>query len=219
MTDDIKTDGDRALALIVKRNKKIEKKKQVIAFAKTALGCDKFQAKMVRKFGSKHFKLADDGLAFKGEGGNLVDIRDPQVAKFFQKAFSFLPKTEGTETAVELDAYLITRAKTNQTARGELFRKIHGDKPKSEEAASYAAMTKLLAGEEAPVAKKTAANGLVEKSKNPFIGLRDKSGQIDPVKMAKVESFIKAAGSKAAAAVARSAGLRLDGTEIPERYR
>jgi hypothetical protein len=58
----------------------------------------------------------------------------------------------------------------------------------------------------------------LNKSTNPFIGLRDKSGKIDPEKMKKVESFIKAAGARAASAVAKSAGLRLDGTPIPEKF-
>jgi hypothetical protein len=62
-------------------------------------------------------------------------------------------------------------------------------------------------------------NGSTDHSTNPFVGLRGADGKINPQKMAKVESFIKAAGAKVAAAVAKSAGLRLDGSPIPEQYR
>lgn len=55
---------------------------------------------------------------------------------------------------------------------------------------------------------------------NPFKTLRDpRTGAIRPEQMKKVESLLKAVGTAKAAAIAKSAGLRLDGTEIPERYR
>ena len=58
-----------------------------------------------------------------------------------------------------------------------------------------------------------------DRSTNPFVGLRDaRTGAIKPEQMRKVESFIKAAGTKAAAAVARSAGLRLDGSPIDPKF-
>jgi hypothetical protein len=56
-------------------------------------------------------------------------------------------------------------------------------------------------------------------SKNPFVGLRDKSGKIVPEKMRAVESLLRAVGSAKCAAIAKSAGLRLDGTPIPEKFR
>lgn len=55
--------------------------------------------------------------------------------------------------------------------------------------------------------------------KNPFVGLRDKNNQIVPSKRRAVESLLKAVGTAKAAAIARSANLRLDGTPIPEQYR
>ncbi len=58
-----------------------------------------------------------------------------------------------------------------------------------------------------------------DKSKNPFIKLRDpRTGKINEAQMKKVESFIRAAGTKAAAAVAKSAGLQLDGSPIDPKY-
>jgi len=58
-----------------------------------------------------------------------------------------------------------------------------------------------------------------DKSTNPFVGLRDpRTGAIRPEQMKKVESFIRGAGTKAAAAVAKSVGLRLDGSPIDPKY-
>jgi hypothetical protein len=209
----IETDNDKALALIVKRNKKIQKKEQVKAFVKNVLGvADKYQAKMVRKFGSKHFKLADDGLAFRGIGGDLVDIHDPAVAAFFRKEFSFLPKTEGAAAeTVELDPDLVAQAKAgNQTSRGALFRQIHGDKPRNEEAASYAAMEKILVGEEpikdTPAAKKKIAD---DSSNNPW---RLKEGT--PGKQEAMAAKIEAIGTKACIGLARAAGCQINGKPL-----
>jgi hypothetical protein len=57
------------------------------------------------------------------------------------------------------------------------------------------------------------------KSKNPFTGLRDpRTGKIVPEQMRKIESFIKAAGTKAAASLARSARVQLDGSPIDPKY-
>jgi hypothetical protein len=58
----------------------------------------------------------------------------------------------------------------------------------------------------------------LDRSSNPFIGLRDKSGAIRPEQMKKVESLLKAVGTAKAAAIAKSAGLRLDGSQIPEKF-
>jgi hypothetical protein len=56
-----------------------------------------------------------------------------------------------------------------------------------------------------------------DKNTNPFVGLRDpRTGAINPAKMAKVESFLKVAGTKAAISLARRAGVRLDGSSIGE---
>lgn len=67
-----------------------------------------------------------------------------------------------------------------------------------------------------PERLKSAANG---HDKNPFVGLRDASGKIVPEKMKAVESLLRAVGTAKCAAIAKSAGLRLDGTPIPEQYR
>jgi hypothetical protein len=58
-----------------------------------------------------------------------------------------------------------------------------------------------------------------DKNTNPFVGLRDpRTGAINPAQMKKVESFTKAAGAKVAAAVARRAGVRLDGSPLDPKY-
>jgi hypothetical protein len=56
-----------------------------------------------------------------------------------------------------------------------------------------------------------------DKNTNPFVGLRDpRTGAINPAQMKKVESFLKIAGTKATVSLARSAGVRLDGSSIGE---
>jgi hypothetical protein len=58
-----------------------------------------------------------------------------------------------------------------------------------------------------------------DKNTNPFSTLRDpRTGQIDQAQMAKVESFLKIAGTKATISLARSAGVRLDGSPINEAH-
>lgn len=57
-----------------------------------------------------------------------------------------------------------------------------------------------------------------DKNTNPFVALADARKRNDAagqaVAEAKISSFIKAAGTKAAAATAHSKGLRLDSTPI-----
>ena len=58
-----------------------------------------------------------------------------------------------------------------------------------------------------------------DKNTNPFTNLRDpRTGAINPAQMAKVESFLKVAGTKATISLARSAGVRLDGTPLDPKY-
>lgn len=211
MTDEIKkirTPAEKAIRRAAKEQKKAEKKKQVIAFAQDVLGSTKPQAKILRKVAGKFLTLAKDGLAFKGQGGKNVAIDDPQCKEFFQREYPFLVAT--TLEAGALDPADVALAKSgNMTAKGRVLLALNGDE---------AALKVALAGKDQVV----NANGNdkpLDKSKNPFIGLRDRSGKIVPEKMRAVESLLRGVGAKKAADIARSAGLRLDGTEIPERYR
>jgi len=198
----------KALARAEKETRKAQKREQVLAFAKEQLGLTGKRAKALRKLGSSYFKLDTDGLKFKGAGDKLVAVDSKQCKEFFAKKFDFLLSPQ--ETTVEagaLDPADIALAKSgNLTAKGRVLTALNGDE----------------AALKATLADKGNGGGKVvtppDKSKNPFVGLRDKSGKINPAQMAKVESFIKAAGTKAATAVARSAGLRLDGSPIPEKF-
>lgn len=213
MTDiSIQEQNTKALARAEKETRKAQKREQVLAFAKDQLGLTGKRAKALRKLGSSYFKLDTDGLKFRGAGDKLVAVDSKQCQDFFAKKFDFLLSPQ--ETALEagaLDPALLASARAgNLTAKGRMLVALNGDE---------AALRIALAAK--GDVHDQVANGHdkpLDKSTNPFIGLRDKSGKIVPEKMKKVESFIKAAGTKAAASVAKSAGLRLDGTPIPEKY-
>jgi hypothetical protein len=208
----IKEQNTEALARVAKQQRKLQKREQVLAFAKDQLGLTGKRAKALRKLGSSYFKLDTDGLKFRGAGDKLVAVDSKQCQDFFAKKFDFLlsPQETTLETGA-LDPADIALAKSgNLTAKGRVLVALNGNE---------AALTAALATK--GDVRDQVANGHdkpLDKSTNPFVGLRDKSGKIVPEKMKKVESFIKAAGTKAAASVARSAGLRLDGSPIDPKY-
>ena len=213
MTDiSIQEQNAKALARVEKENRKAQKREQVLAFAKDTLGLSAKRAKALRKLGSGYFKLDEDGLKFRGAGDKLVAVDSKQCKDFFAKKFDFLLSPQ--ETALEagaLDPADIALAKSgNLTAKGRVLLALNGDE---------AALKIALADKGNGSDKVALADKPLDKSKNPFVGLRDpRTGKIVPEKMARVELFIKAAGSKAAASVARSAGLRLDGSPIDPKY-
>ncbi len=122
--------NEEILKQAAKEQKRQEKKKQVIAFATGTLGLSGKKAKALRKLGSDYFKLADDGLRFRGAGDRLVAIDSKECTEFFKKKFDYL-LTPVADTATSepgaLDADLIEKARTNVTARGELFKQLHGN--------------------------------------------------------------------------------------------
>jgi hypothetical protein len=99
------------------------------------------------------------------------------------------------------------------TAQGEVIKKFGEDRAK-EIAAQFGTTLGSIKPGTVPATNKSA-NG---HDKNPFVGLRDKSGKIVPEKMKAVESLLRGIGSAKTAAIARSAGLRLDGTPIDPKY-
>jgi hypothetical protein len=102
------------------------------------------------------------------------------------------------------------------TAQGEVIKKFGEDRAK-EIAAQFGTTLGSTKPGTVPATIKSAANG---HDKNPFVGLRDpRTGEIIPEKMKAVESLLKAVGAAKCAAIAKSAGLRLDGTPIPDQYR
>ena len=105
-------------------------------------------------------------------------------------------------------------AQNNITARSKLYSQL-GPAEYAEREQAWGA-TKFRAGKR-PDGTETKPNGKAT-STNPFTTLRGKDGKIDPVQMAKVVSMLRAMGTKAVAAIARSVDKRLDGTDIPQRY-
>jgi hypothetical protein len=199
----------KALARAEKETRKAQKREQVLAFAKEQLGLSGKRAKALRKLGAAYFKLDTDGLKFRGAGDRLVAVDSKQCTDFFAKKFDFLlSPQETTLEAGALDQADIALARAgNLTAKGRVLVALGGN-----EAALKAALA------DKGTYKTVLADKPLDKSKNPFVRLRDKSGKINPAQMAKVESFLKVAGTKAAVSLARSAGVRLDGTPIPEKY-
>jgi hypothetical protein len=210
----LKTQNAEALARVEKEQRKMQKREQVLAFAKEQLGLSGKRAKALRKLGAAYFKLDTDGLKFRGAGDKLVAVDSKQCTDFFAKKFDFLLGGNDGSQVVEHgalnDADIALARAGNLTAKGRVLLALNGDE---------AALRAALADKGTGTDKVALTDKTLDKSKNPFVGLRDpRTGKIVPEKMARVESFIKAAGTKAAASVARSAGLRLDGSPIDPKY-
>jgi hypothetical protein len=211
----------------------MDESNKIYEFAETVLGCNDKQADIMSRTMRHKFTWSGVRLLWNGDAGEektvAVDHVDRIKEYLVRENYDFLlPKpgatVEGFETAAIPGDVLDAALNGSQTAKGKICLLLGGDNQDA------AARTELLLKTER--AKRDGANGADDANRhgqtqaerrttstNPFVGLRDKSGKIVPEKMKKVESFIKAAGAKAAAAVAKSAGLRLDGTPIPEQYR
>ena len=68
----LKTQNAEALARVEKEQRKMQKREQVLAFAKEQLGLSGKRAKALRKLGAAYFKLDTDGLKFRGAGDKLL---------------------------------------------------------------------------------------------------------------------------------------------------
>jgi hypothetical protein len=217
-TTTTETDNEKALRRAAKEQKRIEKRKQVISFARDTLGSNKKQAKVFRRVAGKFLKLDTDGLKFKGQGGKLVAIDSDQSKEFFRREYPFLMKEAAAAAAAAAaaehgaldDADIALARAGNLTAKGRCLLALNGD-----EAALKAALADKGKGNDTVA----LADKPLDKSKNPFVGLRNpRTNQIVPEKMKAVESLIRGAGTKVATSIAKSAGLRLDGSPIPEKY-
>ncbi len=168
------------------------------------------QAEIAAASQAKRFKFDGVQLTWAATGKSALD--DPECKSFYADAgFKFLlppPKADDTKPQVSpLDVELMRAG--NKTAEQRVFLQLGGEK---DQAGALAQLELLKVG-------KHQMNGGGDKSTNPFLTLRDKSGAIVPEQMRKVESMLKALGTAKVAAIARAAGFRLDGTPIPERYR
>jgi hypothetical protein len=182
------------------------------------LGASEAAAKLIASSPDQIKKFSYDGVDLRFNGSDLAIAEDPNARAHFVggpfKALFAVAMEKNGDVDPQLDEALITSARAgNLTAKGQLLRALNGD---------AAALDKALADK--GKCDDQLANGYdkdaLDKSKNPFIGLRDpKSGKIVPEKMLKVESLIRAVGTAKSAAIAKSAGLRLDGSPIPEKFR
>jgi hypothetical protein len=162
-------------------------------------------------------KFVYDGVDLRFGKSDLTAADDPNArAHFLDGPFKGLfavavaaDHANGDGDTQVDDADVALARAGNITAKGRILRALNGDD---------VALGKVLAVKRAGD-DTTALNGHGhDKSTNPFIGLRDKSGKIVPEKMKAVESLLRAVGTAKCAAIAKSAGLRLDGTPIPEQY-
>jgi hypothetical protein len=209
----VETENEKALRRVARDTMKAEKRKQVLAFAKD-LGCGKKQAKVFRKVASGYFKLAENGLAFRGMGDKLVSVDSDQSINFFRKKYPFLMKETAAATADPgaADPADIALAKSgNMTAKGRVLVALNGN-----EAALAAALA------DNGKRNDTVANGQDKSDtahkNNPWKDLRGRDGKISAEKQQRCEAFIKFAGTKAAISCARSAGVRLDGSPLDPKY-
>lgn len=123
MSEDQKTEAEKALERAAKDVKRAEKKKQILAFAKDTLGCDKQQAKVFSKACKQFLKMDDDGLRFKGMGGKLVSIDSPECKAFFQNNYGFLLKAAAVtlDSNVTVDPSIVEQALAGSvTAKGKI---------------------------------------------------------------------------------------------------
>jgi hypothetical protein len=133
------TKENDALNAITTQNK-------IAEYAMSVLGMDERRADVFVKSCGDYFEWTGVQLMFKGAGGKTPAIDDPKCKSFFEREFDFLipPKT-AEEKHAAIDPALIESARTNISARGQLFKELHGSKPASAEAETLAELNKLLA--------------------------------------------------------------------------
>jgi hypothetical protein len=154
--------------------RKMTEKNKIADFAMQTLGMDEIRADVFVKACGDRF-VWDGTLRFKGASGE-VPADDPQCTGFFEREYSFLvpaKKSEGDHGAT-LDPDLIAKAKAgNLTAKSQLFTALHKGKSRSEEAATVAALDKILAGDNSGETKrddkgKFIAHDHADDANNPF---------------------------------------------------
>jgi hypothetical protein len=216
----------------------MDESNKIYEYFETVLKCSPEQADVASRTLRHKFKWSGVRLLYNGDAGDVpviaVDHVDRIKEYLTREHFDFLlPKAsvtaEGFEDTSIPGDILQAAIDGSKTAEGKIQLILSGGNGNDLDAAARVAL--LLKAERAK--RDGTVNGTADNhphgqtqterranSTNPFVGLRDpRTGQINPAQMKKVESFIKAAGAKVAAAVAKSAGLRLDGSPIPDAYK
>lgn len=148
--------------------RKFTERNKIADFAMQTFHMDEIRAEAFAKVCGSFLRW-DGTLQFKTASGEYVAADDPQCTGFFEReylgpVFGMSKKSEGDGGAT-LDPDLIAKAKAgNLTAKSQLFTALHAGKPRSEEAATVAALDKLLAGDDSGETKrddkgKFVANG------------------------------------------------------------
>jgi hypothetical protein len=126
--------------------RKLTQTNKVAAFGMQVLGMDEKRAEALTKVCGDNL-VWDGTLQFKKADGTFVAADDPQCIEFCKTQFDYLipAKTVEEQQQVEIAPELIERARTNMTARGQVYSKLY--KGKGSEAETQAALDKLLKGE------------------------------------------------------------------------
>lgn len=149
----------------------------------------------------------------------LMKADDGKLVKKWVKEnkFDFLlpAATPDPIKALDIDPALLASARAgNWTAKSQLFTTLHAGKPKSAIDETQATLATLLADTgdtgkaDTTVTEKPAR--AVDPA-NPFVGLRDAAGKVDPVKQAIVATRIKQDGIAVVKKLAIEAGVTLGG--------
>jgi hypothetical protein len=190
--------------------RKLTEKNKIADFAMQTLGMDEIRADVFVKACGDRF-LWDGTLKFHGANGD-VPADDPQCTGFFEREYSFLvpaKKSAEGDHGATLDPDLIAKAKGgNLTAKSQLFTALHAGKPRSEEAATVAALDKILAGDNSGETKRD--------DKGKFIATHADDDRDNPFLKAKwnltAQGKIAARDPARAARLANKAGVTLGAT-------
>jgi len=205
--------------------RKITESNKIADYAMQVLGCDERRSAAFVKVAGDFLKW-DGTLQFKTASGSYVAADDPQAKGFFEREFEFLlpPKSATQDVGQPDPATLASAVAGSVTAKGQLFRQLHGAKPKSAEAETRAAVESLINAERTKAAggddkdfedfkrwKASRSNGSANHEKNPWTaaGNTDARGRFTDAAIAKQMSFVRAVGPAKAAQVAAVVDSRL----------
>jgi len=123
----------------------LTERNKVADYAMQVLGLDERRADAFVKVAGSFLRW-DGTLQFKNASGVYVAADDPQAKGFFEREFDYLipeKKVEGQQA--DIPSELIERARTNMTARGQVFNLLY--KGKGTEGETQKQLDKLLKDE------------------------------------------------------------------------
>ena len=151
------TDAEKELV------RKLTETNKIADFGMQVLGMDERRAEAFIKVCGDYLKW-DGTLQFKTASGAYVAADDEQCTGFFRREFDYLipAKPAGEEQQAIIAPEMIEKARTNMTARGQVFNLLY--KGKGTEVETQAQLDKLLKGGE----RERDANGrFVERGGEP----------------------------------------------------